>query len=293
MAARSHATNRIEEAAMTKITTPDNVALYCESHGDGVPIVFVHELAGSYRAFDLQVAAWKDAWRCITFNARGYPPSDVPPSVESYSQDFAMRDIGAVMDGLDLADAHLIGVSMGSASVLQYAMRNPGRVRSITLTSIGSGADLKPGEFAANMDVLASLALDKGMRVLAEHYSATPTRYRLKQKNPAEYETFIQQLADGSAPGITNTMRGVQSRRPPLYTHRDAIAALTVPVLIVLGEEDEPCVKPSHFLKEVLPGARLEVVPTTGHLVNVEEPALYNRLVMGFIEAVEAGRRDR
>jgi len=277
---------------MTEITSRDGTKLYAESQGpeDGVPIVFVHELAGSCRAFDLQVTDWRSKYRCITFNARGYPPSEVPPAVDSYSQGHAAADIAAIIDGFGLKEAHIIGVSMGSASTLQYAIRHPDRVRSITLTSIGSGSDLKAGEFAASMEVLAELALTKGMRALAEHYSATPTRYRLKEKNPSEYKNFIDQLGSGSALGITNTMRGVQSKRAPLYAHQERIAALAVPALVVLGEEDEPCIKPSHFLKENLPGARLEIVPKTGHCVNLEEPALYNRLVIGFIEGVEARR---
>jgi pimeloyl-ACP methyl ester carboxylesterase len=278
---------------MTEIASRDGTTLYAESSGsdNATPIVFVHELAGSYRAFDLQVAAWRDLFRCIAFNARGYPPSEVPSSPDAYSQGHAAADIGAILDGFGLKDAHLMGVSMGAASTLQYALRHPDRVRSITLTSIGSGSD-NPQDFAAGVDALAALALTQGMRALAEHYAATPTRYRLHQKNPAEYRHFVDQLAAGSAIGISNTMRGVQQKRPPLYSHRDRIAKLSVPVLVVLGEEDEPCVKPSHFLKEMLPGARLEVVAKTGHLVNLEEPALYNRLVMGFIEAVEAQRRD-
>ncbi len=278
---------------MTDITARDGVKLYAVTQGpeDGVPIVFVHELAGSCRAFDLQVAAWREHWRCITLNARGYPPSEVPPSVDSYSQGHAAGDIGAVFDGFGLKEAHIIGVSMGSASTLQYALRHPDRVRSFTLTSIGSGSDLKPGEFAASMEILAELALTKGMRALAEHYSATPTRYRLKDKNPSEYKNFIDQLAANSALGITNTMRGVQSKRAPLYSYKERIAALNIPALVVLGEEDEPCIKPSHFLKENLPGARLEIVAKTGHCVNLEEPALYNRLVMGFIEGIEARRQ--
>jgi pimeloyl-ACP methyl ester carboxylesterase len=272
---------------MTQITASDGVALYSESRGSGVPVVFVHELAGSCRSFDLQVKEWQVRHHCVTFSARGYPPSDVPLAVDSYSQDIAADDIGAVLDGWELKNAHLVGVSMGSASSLQFALRHPERVRSLTLTSIGSGSDMKPGEFAAGMEVLAELTLKSGMRALAEHYGAAPTRYRLREKNPAEYRNFIEQIAAGSALGITNTMRGVQQRRPPLYTHEEKIAALHLPVLVVLGEEDEPCIKPSQFLEEALPSALLETVVKTGHAVNLEEPALYNRLVMGFIEGVE------
>jgi len=272
---------------MTRITASDGVTLYSESQGSGVPVVFVHELAGSCRSFDLQVKEWQVRHHCVIFNARGYPPSDIPPTIESYSQDIAADDIGAVLDGFGLTDAHLVGVSMGSASSLQFALRYPERVRSLTLTSIGSGSDMKPGEFAASMEALAALTLASGMRALAEHYGAAPTRYRLKEKNPAEYRHFIEQIVAGSALGITNTMRGVQQRRPPLYAHAEKIAALHLPVFVVLGAEDEPCIKPSAFLEEALPSALLETVAKTGHAVNLEEPALYNRLVMGFIEGVE------
>ena len=276
---------------MTQIPTSDGYALYAESQGDGIPIVFVHELAGSCRSFDPQVKEWRKNWRCVTFNARGYPPSTIPPSVDSYSQDIAARDIGAVLDGLKLDSAHIIGVSMGSASTLQFAIAHPDRIRSITLSSIGSGADLKPGEFAASMETLAEMTLTKGMRALAEHYGAAPNRHRLKEKNPAEYRNFLEQLAAGSTLGITNTMRGVQQRRQPVYAYKDKIAVLDVPALVVLGEEDEPCIGVSHFLKATLPGAQLEIIPKTGHAVNLEEPALYNRLVLGFIEGIENKRR--
>ena len=116
---------------MTEITARDGIKLYAESTGtEGrVPIVFVHELAGSCRSFDLQVKDWRSKYRCITFNARGYPPSDVPPSVDSYSQGHAAADIGAIVDGFGLTDAHIVGVSMGSASTLQAAIRHPDRVR--------------------------------------------------------------------------------------------------------------------------------------------------------------------
>jgi pimeloyl-ACP methyl ester carboxylesterase len=143
------------------------------------------------------------------------------------------------------------------------------------------------------MEVMAKFVEGSDMRRLAQHYGDQPTRKRLKDKNPAEYRNFIEQLSGMSAPGITNTMRGVQSKRPPLYAHKDAIAALKMPALVVLGEEDEPCIKPSHFLEATLPGARLEVIAKTGHAVNLEAPAIVNPLVARFIDAVEARREPR
>jgi pimeloyl-ACP methyl ester carboxylesterase len=276
---------------MPQAKTADGTSLYYESQGSGPAIIFVHELAGTCHSFDLQVAALKGSYRCITFNARGYPPSDVPSAVDSYSQDIAASDIGAVLDAAGEKDAHVMGVSMGSAAALQFTIAHPGRVRSAILCSIGSGSDAKPDEYVANMEAMAARVEKNGMDQIRQNFTASPARQKLKEKSPAEYQKFLADLERFSVQGLTNTMRGVQKRRPPLYTHKDQIAALRVPALVVLGGIDQGCEKPSHFLAETLPGARLEILPNTGHGVNIEEPDRVNRMVAEFVGAVEAKRR--
>jgi pimeloyl-ACP methyl ester carboxylesterase len=273
---------------MSQAKAADGVKLYYEVQGSGPPIVFVHELAGTCRSFDTQVAALKPRFQCITFNARGYPPSDVPAVVESYAQDIAARDIGAVLDAAGVKDAHVVGVSMGSAAALQFALDHPARVRSAILCSIGSGSDAKADEYTSNMEAMAARIEKNGLPQIRDNFTSSPVRKRMKEKNPAEFERFLQELTKFSVLGLTNTMRGIQKRRPPLYVHKDRIATMTVPTLVVLGGDDPGCDKPSHFLAETLPGARLEILPNTGHAVNIEEPALINRLIEGFIDQVEA-----
>jgi pimeloyl-ACP methyl ester carboxylesterase len=276
---------------MPQAKAKDGVKLYYETQGAGAPVIFVHELAGTCRSFDPQVAALKPRYRCIAFNARGYPPSDVPQAVDSYSQDIAAADIGAVLDAAGIDSAHVMGVSMGAAAALQFALAQPTRVRSAILCSIGSGSDAKPEEYTANMEAMAARVEANGMAQLRQNFTTAPARLKLKDKNPAAFDTFLQELASFSVLGLANTMRGVQKRRPPLYAHKDRIAAMKIPALVVLGGDDEGCRKPSHFLKETLPGARLEILPDTGHGVNIEEPAKVNRMVEDFIAAVEASRR--
>jgi len=82
---------------MTRLADSDGCRLYVESTGSGVPIVFVHEFAGDLRDWEEQVRFFGRRYRCITFNARGYPPSDVPTDVEQYSQAHAVEDIANVM----------------------------------------------------------------------------------------------------------------------------------------------------------------------------------------------------
>jgi pimeloyl-ACP methyl ester carboxylesterase len=273
-----------------RVTSADGTQISCEESGQGVPVLFVHEYGGSCRSFDGQVAAFRPRHRCVTFNARGYPPSEVPANVECYSQDHAVADIAAVMDGLSIERAHLVGVSMGAASSLQYALMEPGRVLSATLVGIGSGSD-DPETFRAAAEATAKLLESRGMAGLAAQMNDSPTRRRLKDKNPPEFRRFNEQLRAMSPVGHANTQRGVQGRRPPLYIHEKRLAGLKLPVLVVVGDEDAPCRNPSDFLKRVLPDARLHVFPRTGHCVNLENPAEFNRLCLAFIgEAVVASR---
>ena len=85
-------------------------------------------------------------------------------------------------------------------------------------------------------------------------------------------------------------MRGFQGGRPSIYTMTDAIKSVATPALIICGDEDEPCVQPSLFLKRHLPAAGLAMFPKSGHVLNLEEPSLFNEMVERFIALVEAGR---
>ena len=278
---------------MSEVRAADGVALHCEATGSGDPVVFAHELAGSCRSFDGQVAGLSGRLRCLAFNARGYPPSAVPPALAAYSQATAAADIAAVFDGFALASAHLVGVSMGAASALQFALAQPGRLRSLTLVGIGSGSDMAPGQFAATMAPMADLVERQGVAAYAALLADQPNRVQLKERDPAAYRAFVDGILAMSPVGLANTMRGVQMRRPPLYAHEAAIAGLAVPTLIVVGEADEGCRKPSAFLERVLPDGRLVVVPGAGHAVNVELPELFNRRFLDFVGGLAAAAPRR
>jgi pimeloyl-ACP methyl ester carboxylesterase len=273
------------QGGMSPVASVDGVKLYCEERGAGPAVLFVHEYGGSCRSFDMQVEAFRAGHRCVVFNARGYPPSEVPASVGSYSQHHALADIGAILDGLGIRKAHLVGVSMGAASTLQFALRQPERVLSATLVGIGSGSD-DPALFRQSAEANAKQIEAGGMRAFAEQMSRNPNRIRMKEKNPAEFRRSLEELSTMSPIGHANTMRGVQGCRPPLYAYERRLTSLRVRALVVVGDEDAGCRKPSEFLGRVLPDARLVVVPRTGHAVNQEEPAEFNRLCLAFIDAV-------
>jgi pimeloyl-ACP methyl ester carboxylesterase len=266
----------------------DGSRLHVEATGEGTAVVFIHEFGGSARSFDAQVAVFKAKHRCIAYNARGYPPSDVPASVEAYSQDIAAGDVIAVLDAQRIRSAHLVGVSMGAAAALQVCLNRPERVLSATLASIGTGSDAKPEELEKQMENMARLIESQGLANLALSMANQPARRMLKDKNPVEHENFVNGLRALSAEGMANTMRGVQKRRPPLYAHEPKLKQVERPVLVIVGGDDAGCIKPSEFLARTLPDARLAVFPGTGHLVNLEEVERFNELVGSFVTAVDA-----
>ena len=129
-----------------------------------------------------------------------------------------------------------------------------------------------------------------GQQDFADSYAGSPMRVQFQNKDRRGWEEFRANLAEHSVEGSALTLLGVQRSRPSLYELRDALAQLTVPTLIVNGDEDEPCLDPGNLMKRSIPTAGLVVFPKTGHTFNLEEPALFNATLQSFFHAVEAGR---
>lgn len=269
--------------------TSNGVRLYYEETGEGVPVILVHEFAGDCRSWDPQVRFFARRYRVITYNARGYPPSDVPEDPAAYSQDAAVADLGALMDHLRLPRAHLCGLSMGAYAVLHLGLRHPDRALSLVVAGCGYGSD-DPDRFRREAEALAARIEREGMAVVGPAYARGPTRLPFLQKDPLGWREFADALARHSDHGSACTLRGVQARRPSLYTLQDALQQLRVPTLVITGDEDDPCVEPAVFLKRHIATAGLVVLPRTGHTINLEEPDAFNRIVLDFLTLVDKGR---
>ena len=131
---------------MARITTDDGVGLHVEEAGTGSAIVFVHEFAGDHRSWEPQLRYFAHSYRAIAYNARGYPPSEVPADPSKYSQERAARDILAVMDGLGIDTAPIVGLSMGGFATLHFGLMFPERALSLTVAGCGYGAEREKAE---------------------------------------------------------------------------------------------------------------------------------------------------
>jgi pimeloyl-ACP methyl ester carboxylesterase len=279
-----------------RIETDDGVALYVEETGRGFPILFVHEFAGDHRSWELQVRHFSASHRCITYAARGYPPSDVPNDPLAYSQRRAVADAIAVLDALDLDQAHVVGLSMGGFCALHVVLSHPARARSAVVAGCGYGAQPDRVEAFRSESLATAAAFEaEGSAGVAQRYAVGPARVQLQNKNPRAWADFAAALAEHSATGAALTMRGVQAGRPSLYDLTGELAMVETPVLVLTGDEDEGCLEPALMLKRTIPTAGLVVLPRTGHAANLEEPDRFNGAVDSFLAAVERGawgRRD-
>jgi pimeloyl-ACP methyl ester carboxylesterase len=276
---------------MPHATADDGVRLYYEESGTGIPVIFVHEYAGDHRSWEQQMRHFGQRYRAITYAARGYPPSDVPADVGRYSQFRAADDIGAVLDHLRIDKAHVVGLSMGGFATLHFGFRHAARARSLVVAGCGYGAELgQRDRFRAEAEAIAAFIDAQGIPAFAEKYAYGPTRVQFENKDKRGFAEFKAQLAEHSALGARNTQLGVQRERPSLYELVEQMRGLTVPTLVLTGDEDWPCLAPGILMKQQIPTAALAVMANCGHAINIEDPDEFNRLVAGFLAQVDAGR---
>jgi pimeloyl-ACP methyl ester carboxylesterase len=270
----------------------NGVELYYEDSGAGFPVVFCHEFAGDYRAWEPQVRGLDRLYRCVTYSQRGFPPSSVPAQLEAYSQELLIEDLRELVRQLRVERAHFVGFSMGGSVVLNFALRYPDLCRSAVIIGTGAGSTDRE-RFEQDIERTVNLIRERGMRAFAEIYAEGPTRQPFKRKDPYGWSVFRDHLAQHAPDGQALSMQGVMLRRPSIFSLESGLRQLDVPTLIAIGDEDEPCVDVAVFLKRTIPSAGLLVLPQSGHTINLEEPAALNAALLEFFRLVEADRWAR
>lgn len=279
---------------MPTVRAADATELYYEEAGAGTPVLFVHEFAGNHRTWDAQMRHLARAQRCIAYSARGYPPSQVPDTDDAYGQDVAVADAVSVLDGLGIDRAHVVGHSMGAYTALHVGLRHPDRCLSVAALGCGWGSfpPERDGERAAARAMcgdIARLFRDEPIEAAAAKYARFPMRNTFEAKDPRGFAAFGEILAGLSPEGAARTMLNLQRDRPTLWDMEDALKDFAPPLLVIVGDEDHPCLDGSLFLKRTVPTAALQVVPRAGHTVTMEEPAAVNAALESLFAAVAQG----
>jgi pimeloyl-ACP methyl ester carboxylesterase len=278
---------------MPHIKTSDGISLYYEETGSGAPLIFLHEFGGHYLSWEPQVRYFSRRYRCITYAARGWPPSDVPNDVAMYSQARAADDCADLMKALGIDKAHLCGLSMGATAGLEFAIRHPGKATALVIAAGGGGGatDIEAKKrFKEECEAFAQRIEKEGMPAMAELYCTSSARNTYRYKDPRGWAEFKQQFADGSATGHAMTMRGVQGSRVPFFERTDELKKIAEPMLVVIGDEDDSTHSLAVHLKQHVARSGVLELPKCGHTMNLEARAAFNAAGQDFFHAVENDR---
>lgn len=264
----------------------NGVNLYYEVTGEGFPLVWSHEFAGGFESWEPQVKYFSRRYKVITYNARGYPPSDVPKDPNAYSQELAVEDLYQLLRHLNIQQAYIGGLSMGGNVALNFGIAHPDMTRALIVAATGSGTTDREN-FEQRTENMARRLESEGWKAVADDYAREANRVQLLRKDPKSWHEFHTQLVSHSALGSTHTARGVMLKRPTIFALEPKLRQLTMPTLIMVGDEDERCLEPALFMKRNIRRSGLLVFPQSGHVINLEEPELFNRLVLDFLTSVE------
>jgi pimeloyl-ACP methyl ester carboxylesterase len=271
------------------IVRVNGVDLYHEVTGDGTPLVWSHEFGGDFRSWEPQVRYFSRRHRVVTYNHRGYPPSSVPKGATEYSQGLLVEDLYQLLLHLGLGPVHLGGCSMGANVARDFAIAHPELLRSLVMVGAGAGSVNRAAFLAGQAEIAAALDRE-GQAGRIRNFESIPTRATFKRKDPRGFAEFLRQASEHDAQACAHLAREVMSKRKTVPELEAGLHALRVPTLIMVGDQDAPCVEPSIMMRAFIPYAGLVVFPACGHTPNIEEPGLFNLHVAEFLAAVEAGR---
>lgn len=271
------------------LASVNGLNLYYEVAGKDFPLVWIHEWGGSFRSWEPQVKFFSRYYQVITYNARGYPPSDVPSEPTAYSQEDAVEDLYQLLLHLGIKQAYVGGLSMGGTTAINFGIIHPDIAKVLIVASAGSGTTNRE-QFEQEAERLAQQLETEGMKTVAELFTRGPSRVQLQRKDPKSWQESYQDFVLHSAKGLALTMKGVVLKRQTIYALQSKLRQLDVPTLVMVGDEDDACIEPAIFMKRNIPQSGLLIFPQSGHLINLEDPDLFNRAVLDFLISVERGK---
>src|SRR2546421_12636916 len=259
----------------------NNINIGYDDHGIGQPVLFLHAfpLNRSMWSGELVALLQEERYRLVALDWRGFGESDITSNISTMEQ-FA-DDVAGLMDVLGMQDAILCGLSMGGYVAFAFLRKYPQRVRGLILADTRPGADTAEGR--ANRENVARVAETQGTGAIANLQLPKLISENTRQQHP-EVEARIRQMINAATPqGIAAASRGMAQRQDST----DLLASITCPTLVIVGERDvltPPAVAQDYAAK--IPNAQCIIIPSAGHLSNLEQPEAFHQAISGFLQSL-------
>ena len=260
----------------------NGINLYYEVSGSGPSVILCHGYTGSYQDWMFQVPVLAQKYQVVTIDHRGHGASDAPSSADAYSIPMLGDDLSVLLNYLDITKCCLVGHSMGGLVALQLALEQSHVVRSLVLVDTASGPVNIPGH-ADRRAKLLEIARTDGMEAVFDYDTGNnPLSLRRFERYPRLLNRSKQRMLEMPVDGYVYMGQALSECED--LTGR--LKEISVPTLVIVGEEDFPFQQPSRTLAEGIPNARLRVVPRALHCPQEEEPETFNQILLEFLTKV-------
>jgi 2-succinyl-6-hydroxy-2,4-cyclohexadiene-1-carboxylate synthase len=262
----------------------NEVCYNVERTGNGAPLVLLHGFTGSAASWDAHVPKFAARVSCIAVDFLGHGQSDAPDDPMRYSIENTAADLAALVDGLGIARAHVLGYSMGGRAALYFASKYPERVERLILESASPGLEdaAERAQRAASDADLADRIEREGIERFVEYWTNIPLFASQARLDEGARERLKEQRLKNQPQGLANSLRGLGvGVQLSLW---DALASISMPTLLIAGALDVKFVLIAERMCRAMPRAQLQIVPDAGHVVHIEQPLMYDALVLEFLE---------
>ena len=267
---------------MPHATLPSGLRMYYESQGEGPPVVLIHGLGGSHAMWRYQVPALAERYRAIALDLRGHGQSDKPPG--PYSVPMFAEDVLGLVDSLGIAQATMVGLSLGGGTVQTFALAYPERVRALGLISTSS--EFTPAT-REHFHTRAAIAERDGMEPLVDTLIKPRFTPEWLAAHPEVREWSAAATRANDPKAWAASARANSARNLTADLHR-----IQCPVLFVGGERDPADMRRSaDIYRRHLPQTEIHLLPDLAHLLPYQGPEVFNPILLAFLDRVHAGER--
>jgi 3-oxoadipate enol-lactonase len=245
--------------------------------GEGPCLVMSHSLACSLEMWDPQIEALKGRYRILRFDTRGHGRSDAPAG--AYSLEQLADDLHGLLQAVTVERPPFAGLSMGGMIGMTYALKYPGRLRSLALcdTSSRLGPEVQPV-----WDERIKTATEKGMEPLVEPTLKRWFTEAMVSRRPPVLDKVAEMIRATPPAGYIGCCHAI-----PKINVTARLKDIACPIQVIVGEQDAGTpVAMAREIQAAAPGSELVVIPDASHLSNLEQPEAFNRALLDFLGRV-------